>query len=83
MVVCRSPTNDSCYGDLTLGACDLKEVKSPRILVVTLDSKLTFETHLREVVSKAARSLGVVRGAGKLFDCPREPKGCFNVYFIV
>ena len=32
-----------------------------RIPRVTLDSKLTFETHLREVVSMAARSLEGVR----------------------
>ena len=37
-----------------------EEVKSLCILVVTLDSKLTFETHLREVVSRATRSLEVV-----------------------
>ena len=41
-----------------------------RILRVRFDSKLTLETHLREAVSKAARSLGVVRLAGKLFHCP-------------
>ena len=46
----------------------LEEVKGVRILGVTLDSKLTFETHLREVVSQVARSLGVMRRAGKLFD---------------
>ena len=33
------------------------------ILGVTLDSKLTFEIHLREVVPKAVKSLGVLRRA--------------------
>ena len=50
------------------GYCDvteLEELKSLRILGVTLDSKLTFETHLRKVVSKAIRSLGIVRRAGE------------------
>ena len=45
------------YGDLALGVAELEEVKSLRILGVTLDSKLTFETYLREFVSKAARSM--------------------------
>ena len=36
-----------------------------RVLVVTFDSMLTFETHLREVVSKAAGSLGVVRALSR------------------
>ena len=51
-------------GDLTLGGAELEEIKDLRILGVTLDSKLRFETHLREVVSKAARSLEAVRRAG-------------------
>ena len=41
-----------------------EEVRSVRILGVTFDSTLTFKTHLREVVSKAAivaRGLSVVR----------------------
>ena len=41
---------------------------------------MAFETHLREVVSKAVRNLGVVPRAGNLFDCPRVFKGCFNKY---
>ena len=51
-----------------------------RIFGVTYDSKLTFETYVREVVSKAARSLGAVRRAGKLFDCLRVLKSCFNAF---
>ena len=33
---------------------------------------------MREVVSKAVRSLD----AGKLFDCPRVIKSCFNAYVL-
>ena len=51
MVVSRSRIIAPSYRNLALGL---------RILGVTLDSKLTFETHLRELVSKAARRLGVV-----------------------
>ena len=42
------------YGDLTLGCAELEEVKNLRILGVIFDSKFTFETHLRKVVSKVA-----------------------------
>ena len=82
MVVSRSRTCVPGYGDLTHGGDELEEVKSLRILGVTFDSKLTFEAHLREVVSKAARNLGVVRRAGKLFDCPSALKSCFNAYVL-
>ena len=57
MLVSRSRIIAPGYGDLTLGGTELQEVNSLRILGVTLDSKLTFETHVREVVSKVARSL--------------------------
>ena len=43
---------------------------------------MTFETRLREVMSKAPRNQEVVRRAGKLFDCPRVIKGCFNTYIL-
>ena len=62
MVVNRPRTHVPVYGDLTLGVAKLDEAKSLRVLGITLDSKSTFETHLREVVPKAARSLGIVCG---------------------
>ena len=77
MLVIRSRTND-----LTLGGAELEKLKRLRILGVTLDSKLTFDTHLQEVVLKAARSLVVVRQVGKLFDCPHMLKSCFNAYVL-
>ena len=82
MVVNKSRTISLGYGDLTLGGAELKEVKSLHILGVTLNSKLTFGTHLREVVSKAARSLWILHRAGKLYDYPRVLKRCFNAYVL-
>ena len=63
-VVGRSRTVAPGYDDLTVGGAVLEEVKSLRILGVTLDSMLTLETHLPEVVSQVARSLGVWRRTG-------------------
>ena len=64
-VVSRSRAYAPGYGDLTLDGAKLKKLKSLLIPRVPLDSKLTFETHLREVVSKAVRSLSVVRHSVK------------------
>ena len=50
------------------------------ILGVAFDLKLTFETHTCEVVSKAARSLGIVHWAEKC--CPHVLYGCFNAYVL-
>ena len=63
MVVSRSRNIAPGYGDLTLGSAEIEEVKSLSIRGVTLDFKLTFVTHLREVMLKAPRSLGVVHRA--------------------
>ena len=82
MVISRSRTYAPGYGDLTLDSVELEELKSLRILGVTLNSKLTLGIHLHEAVSKSARSLGVVRQAGKLFDCPCVLKSCFNAYVL-
>ena len=81
MVVSRSRTIDSGYDDHTLGGAKLEEVKSLRILMVTLDSMLKFETHLREIVSKAASSQGIVQES-YLFDCLRVLKSCFTTYVL-
>ena len=84
IVVSRIQTYAPGNDDLTLGGVELEELKNLRILEVTFafDSKLTFETHLREVVSKAAGNLGVVRRVETLFDCPRLLKSCFNTYVL-
>ena len=60
MMVSRFQIIAASYGDLTLCGAEFEEVKSLRILEVTFDSKLTFETHLRKIESTAARSLGIV-----------------------
>ena len=78
----QSRTYTPCYDDLTLGGTVLEYVRNLRILGITFDSKLTFETHLREVVSKTARNFDIVRQAGKLFDCPRVLKSCSNAYVL-
>ena len=65
IVVSRSGTYAPDYCDITLSGADLEDGKSLRILGVILDSKLTFETHLREIVSKVVGSLGVMRRAEK------------------
>ena len=75
-MISRSRINASGYDDLTLGGAEFEKLKSLRILGETLDSKLTFETHMREVMSKAARSLGIVSLAGKLSTCAQELPQC-------
>ena len=81
-VVGRSQTIAPGYSDLTLVCPELERAKSLPILGVTLDSSLTFVTHLRQVVVNSARSLFVVPRTGKLFDCSRLLKSYFNAYVL-
>ena len=82
IVVSRSRGSGPGNGDFTLGGAVIEEVKSLPVLGVTLDSKLTFETHLREVVSKTAINLGVAHRTAKLCDCLRELMDNFNAYVL-
>ena len=82
LVVSWSRTCAFGYSDFILGGAELEKLTSLRILGATFYFKLTPKTHLREVVSKAARSHGVVLRARKLFDCPRVPKSYFNAYIL-
>ena len=77
-VVSRSPPCTPGYGDLTLGSAELEEIRSFCVIWATLNSKLTFESKLREVVSESTRSMGIERFAGNLIDCLRVLKSCFN-----
>ena len=81
MRISRSRTYAPSIGDFTLGGAELEEAKSQRILGVTLDSKLTFETRMREIVWNAVKSIGVVGREGKLFDYLCLLKSCFNYIF--
>ena len=78
----RSRTLAPGYSDLALFGAGLEEIQSLRIIGVKCESKFTFETHLRKVVSKTARSLCVVRWAGKLLDCPRVLERGLDAYVL-
>ena len=57
MVASQSRIYAPGYHDVTLNGAELEEVKSLRILGMTFDSNLMFETHLRKVVSKKPLAL--------------------------
>jgi hypothetical protein len=65
--ISRSRTNLPLHGELLLGGSVLDVSQSLVVLGVTLDSKLTFEAHIRKVVSSSSRALGIMRKASKIF----------------
>ena len=82
LIISRSRTVSPVHGDLILNGTILKVSDSLVILGVNLDSKLTFEYHIRSVASSAARSMGIVRRAIKIFDTKEVLTTCFRAYVL-
>ena len=59
MIVSRSRTMHPQSPPLTIGGTVLKETDDLVILIVTFDSKMTFEKHLRLVSRAASQRLGI------------------------
>jgi hypothetical protein len=52
------------------------------VLGVTFDSKLTFEAHIRDVVSSSSRAWGIIRKAFKIFQSLDVLNTCFRSYVL-
>ena len=61
MIVSRSRTIHPKSPPLTIGGSGLRESDDLVILGVTLNSKMTFEKHLRSVSRSASQRLGILR----------------------
>ena len=82
LIVSRSRTLMPAHGVLELNGVALSVSDSLVILGVTLDSKMTFEQHISNVVSSAARSMGIVRRASKIFGTLDVLTTCFRSYVL-
>ena len=67
MIVWRSRTMHPQSPPLTIGGTVLKESDDLVILGVTIDSKMTFEKHLRSVFRAASQRLGILRKSWRVF----------------
>ena len=67
MIVSMSRTMHPQSPQLTIGGTVLKESDDLVILVVTFDSKMTFEKHLRSVCRATSLKLGILRKSWRVF----------------
>ena len=67
MIVSRSRTMHPQSHILTIGGTVLKASDDLTILGVTLDSKMTFEKHLRSVSRAASQRHGILRKSWRVF----------------
>ena len=82
MIVSRSLTMHPQSPPLTIGGTVLKESDALVILVVTLDSKMTFEKHLRSVSRAAPQRLGILRKSFRVFHDRSLLGRCFRSFVL-
>jgi len=78
----RSRTVLPYHPALTVGDAVLDESDSLMVLGVTFDPKLTFERHVRNIVSMASQKLGIIRKANRIFGDAAVTSGCFRSFVL-
>ena len=82
LIISRSRTLDPPHPVLIISDTRLTTNSSIKILGVTLDSKLTFEQHIRSVSASVAQKIGLLRKSFKIFNDPLILKHCFNTFIL-
>ena len=82
MIVSRSRTPDPPHPDLLIDNDPVSTCTSFKLLGVMLDSKFTFEKHIRSVSSSIAQKIGILRKSFKIFGEQAILKNCFNAFIL-
>ena len=82
MTVSRSRTLNPRHPDLAIDNVSLSTSDSFKILGVTLDSKFTFEKHIRSLSSSIAQKIGILRKSFKIFGEQSILRNCFNSFIL-
>ena len=67
LVVSRSRTVSPPHSDLVLSVVSIRASPNLDILGVKFDSKLTFEDHVRGIVSRISQRIGILRLVKRIF----------------
>ena len=67
MIVSRSRTVFPPHSDLLVGSTSLNSCDSFKVLGVMIDSKFTFEKHIRSIFSSVAQKIGLLRKSFRIF----------------
>ena len=82
MVISRSRTTVPPLPALVMDGVVLQRVNELKTLGVILDSRLTFEAHLRSVAAAASRTLGIMRRASRIFNEVALTTRCFWTFLL-
>ena len=67
LVVCRTRTVSPPHGDLVFSVVSIRSSSNLDILGVKFDCKLTFEDHVRGIVSGVSQRIGILRLMKRIF----------------
>ena len=82
MIISRSRTLLPSFPNLVLDGTVLEESSILTILGVTLDSKLTFEYHVRSLAKSVSQKLGIMRRVWRVFGDQRLLIRCFRCFVL-
>jgi len=81
-IASRSRTALPCHMPLVFNGVEIKSRTVLKILGVEFDSKMTFETHIRSMVSMASRKIGLLRMARRMFNDVVVLRRCFFAFIL-
>jgi hypothetical protein len=82
LIISRSRTVVPPHASLSFDGVPIEDRSVLRILGVEFDTKLTFEEHVRHVVTSTARKIGLLRLAHRVFDNVEIARRCFFAYIL-
>ena len=77
LIVSRSRTHLPEHPNLSINGALIDQADQLKLLGVTLDSKLTFEAHLRNVSRSISQKLGILRKSKKIYKDDSILRKCF------
>ena len=82
MIVSRSRTLVPEHPNLLINGVIINRSNQLKLLGVTLDSKLTFETHLRNMARGISQKLGILRKSKKIYKDDDILRRCFFSFIL-
>ena len=81
-MISRSRTAWATFSDLFVGGSIVKMVGELKILGVVIDSKLTFDSHVRSVAAYDSRWIGILRKTRSVFRDSSIVSCCFWSFIL-
>lgn len=82
LIISRSRTINPAHPPLSINGTLINTTNQIRLLGVTLDSKLTFRAHLREMSRVISSKLGILRKCSKIYQDDDILRNCFFSFIL-